>query len=376
MSPCVTDLERPQDAVGDLHPEHVLGDRRPRAVRCGDRVQQHLRGLGGVGGVRLHRGDAVLGLELVDERLALADQLVGRNARVADVHALSGRSCRARTGQRRADEEAVRRDQLDTGVRSQHGNLVLDQLATVRADQAAQEDRIRVGRLDLLHQCLVVGGLRIPRVTPGHLDAELRRRLLEEVGHTDAVGLLVVEHVHALGAQLLRQGRVHRALRVVHRDHASVVSNAARVVLVGLTGLTAGLRQPEVGVGAADLDQSDPVQDRHLELGARRVERAQHADHAGIANVGIRVRAAGRRIVGTGLGRRVVTVLVLDRVLAGLVVVLGQHHVDGLRHLVGLDLVGTLPRQVGHDRVLAAALRCMAGGDVDRGARIPATTAA
>jgi hypothetical protein len=28
--------------------------------------------------------------------------------------------------------------------RSQHGDLVLDQLAAVRADQAAQEDRIRV----------------------------------------------------------------------------------------------------------------------------------------------------------------------------------------------------------------------------------------
>ena len=185
--------------------------------------------------------------ELLGHALELLDRLTG------DRHVHAGRS-RAGAVDRPLQGEPVRRDQLDgTVVRSEHCDLVLDQLGAVLADQAADEDGVGPGRLDLLVERLIRRCLRVVRVETGDLDPERLRRVLEVRRDAEAVRLLVVEDEDVLDADRLRELGVGSALVGVVGDDARVVARAGRVVLVrlGLVARQARLRQADVACSPA-----------------------------------------------------------------------------------------------------------------------------
>src|SRR5262249_27588915 len=194
------------------------------------------------------------------------------------------------------------------------------------------------GLLDLRREARVRRGLRVPRREAGDWDPELRQRVLVVRGDAQAIGLLVVEDVDLLQAELLRVQRIRRALEVVRSDDTDVVALAARVVLVRLTGRgpRAGMRQTDVRVGRADHPDRPvgrAVEHRDLDLGATRVERTDDADDALVLRVRLRVRRALLGRPRTFLRRRVIARLVADLVLAGLEVVLLEDELDRFRHL-------------------------------------------
>src|SRR5262249_21332456 len=124
------------------------------------------------------------------------------------------------------------------------------------------------------------------------------------------------------------------------------------IVRIWLTGLRAGagLREPHVGVGRADHRDAGAVQDRDLQLRAAGVEGADHADDAAVPGVVARVGLALGRVPGPRLRRGVVTRLVADLELAGLVPTRLQHEVDRLAHLHRLRARSALQRQVRDDQ--------------------------
>src|SRR5207248_8368301 len=128
-------------------------------------------------------------------------ELLVRQTGDADVHVV-GRRARA-VDIRRDRREAVRRDDRD--ARAEPGPQILDQLAAVLADQAAEEDRVRPGLLDLVGKRLVRRGLRIPGREAGRREADARQDVLEVACDALAVRLLVVEDVHLFRAELLRE---------------------------------------------------------------------------------------------------------------------------------------------------------------------------
>ena len=110
--------------------------------------------------------------------------------------------------------------------------------------------------------------------------------------------------------------------------------------------------RPDVRVrraGHPDRPVRGAVQDRDDDLGAPRVEGADHADDGLVVRVGVAVRRALARVPLAGLGGRVVAGLVADRLVAGLEVVLLQLELDRLDHLLGLRPAGALERQVRRD---------------------------
>ena len=107
----------------------------------------------------------------------------------------------------------------------------------------AEEDAVGAGRLDLLEDRGVAGGLRVPGVVAEDLDAVLGGVVLEDLGHALAVGLVVVEDVALLHAEgLAGEDGGRRALDVVGGDDARVVALARRVVLVRLAGVPGRVR--------------------------------------------------------------------------------------------------------------------------------------
>src|SRR5207302_4674244 len=121
-----------------------------------------------------------------------------------------------------------------------------------------------------------------------------------------------------LQAELLRERHVRGALEVVRRDDARVRPLSGRVVLVRLTRQGRLVREADVRVRRADVAEALAVGDRHLDLGAAGVERADDGDDGLVAGVRAGVRRALRRIPLARRGGRVVTGLVADRVLPGL----------------------------------------------------------
>src|SRR5207302_6240427 len=107
--------------------------------------------------------------ERFDEDRTLARQALRRLPRNADVRAVGNGAVRARVA------EAVRHLQLDVGST---GTKVLHQLRAVVADNAAEEDGLRAGRLDEVRKRLVARLLRVPALEADDLDAELLRLVL------------------------------------------------------------------------------------------------------------------------------------------------------------------------------------------------------
>ena len=94
---------------------------------------------------------------------------------------------------------------------------VLDQLAAVVADDAAEEDRVRPGLLDLVRERLVARLPSVPALEAADgRDAELLRVVHEQGRDAEAVRLLVGEDVDLLGLERLsRTARVRSALEAV-----------------------------------------------------------------------------------------------------------------------------------------------------------------
>ena len=159
-----------------------------------------------------------------------------------DVHAL-GRV--ARVGDRRGVVEAVRAEQQDLAVVAEHLDLVLDQLATVQGDDAAEEDGLRVLAGDALEERLVVGLVRVPLVVAEHRDAERLRGVHEVVRDADAVGLAVVQDVDALDA-LAASGtsRQRRPGSCPARQHARSCACPTGSTCCGSPGTPLGFVRP------------------------------------------------------------------------------------------------------------------------------------
>src|SRR5262245_17250347 len=333
----VVDGERPEDPVRDLQPEEVLRDRRPGTVGLGDGVEHDVHRLSSVLGVRVRsRPDLVA--EVRDERLALALQARRRLTGDAHVGAVEGRTVRLRI------REPVRRDQRRVG----NARLeVLDQLCTVVADDSAEEDPVRAGRLDRVRERLVARLLRIPALEARHRQAELIRRTAERRRDAEAVRLLVVEDEDLLEPDLLGVHRIRRPLDLVVRDNAGVVPRAGRVVLVRLTGLRAGAGRREPGTRVrrahhAQRARVRTVQHRDDDLRAPGVERSDDADDALVPRVGAAVRRALGGVPRSCLRRRVVAGLVADLVLARLEAALVEGELDRIDHLRRLRTAGAL----------------------------------
>src|SRR5437870_7542021 len=113
---------------------------------------------------------------------------------MADVDAGSSSAGGRVRGRRR--REPVRDD--DREVRTEDGAEVLDHLAALEADVAAQEDAVRAGLLDRSRERLEARAVDVPRLEAGDLDAELRRVGLEQRGDARAVRRLVGQDVDLL----------------------------------------------------------------------------------------------------------------------------------------------------------------------------------
>ena len=159
---------------------------------------------------------------------------------------------------------------------------VLVELRRVVVDDAAREDGVRAGGLDLVGQRAVVRGLAVPGVVPGDLDAELLRRGLGVLGDTLSVHLGVVQDVDVGDALVLHVLRLGGTLDGVDRHDAPVGALAGRVVLVGLARLSTGpaLGQAERRVRRADLQDPGLVGDRDRDRGRAGVELADVGDGA------------------------------------------------------------------------------------------------
>ena len=318
----------------------------------------------------------VLGLEVRHERRARAGQLIGRDTRDGRVQAV-GRL--AGVGDRLGGREAVRKEQLHLGVIAEYRDLVLDQLAAVLADEAADHDGVGVLRCDALEEGLVVGaGLRVVGRVAEDLDAELLGGVLEVRRHTGAVGLLVVQDVDRLHAETLSGLGKRRALEVVRGDDAGVVPRGGRVVLARLGRDLGALGQSGPRVGRAhhgDRARLGLVQHRDLELRATGVERADVRDDRRILSVRVGVRRACRRVPRSGLRRRVVAGLEGDGVLAGLPTGLLEDHLDRLVHLRRLVRRRSVERQIRRDQELATRVHHrLARGGVDRRRGTPSSS--
>src|SRR5262249_61192401 len=81
------------------------------------------------------------------------------------------------------------------------------------------------------------------------VQAELLRGASVRRRDAEAVGLLVVEDVDLLQAELLREHRVRRTLDLIVRHDAGVVALSGRVVLQRLTGLGAWACRRETRAG-------------------------------------------------------------------------------------------------------------------------------
>ena len=353
----LVDRERAEQAVRDLRLEHLGDHVSTRSIRVLDRVQQDLRRLCAVDRIRVDPGAVeVVRLERRRELLGNTRELVDRHARDGHEHA---RRRRARVVDRLLRREAVRCEQLDvTVVRPEHGDLVLDHLGAVLVDQAAEEDGVRPGRLDLLEQRLVARRLRIPRLEADDLDVEELGRLAGRGRDAEAVGLLVVQDVHLRDALILHELRDRRALVVVSRGDARVVPRSRRVVLVGLGRVTAARqvdRQARIRVRRRD--HRDPtvrrlVQHRDDDRRATGVERADDSDHLVVRRVVVGVLRALARVPLAGLGGCVVARLEADVVVAGLVLAIRELLADRVVDLQRLRARGALQRQIGSDDVI------------------------
>src|SRR3954469_6550355 len=219
-----------RDALG----EDRVVDALAGAVGGLDRLEDGLHRRHAVKGVVRGRSLAVLLLVGVDElgaRPAGGEQLVDRQAGEREVHALRLRRL-VEVGEA---GEPVRRDDLHLVVVAEDGDLVLDELGAARVVDAAHEDAVRTGLLDLLEQRRVVRGLLVPGVVRHDLDAVLGGVLLEHLRDALAVGLVVVQHVALLHAEgLTGEDRGRRTLDVVGGHDPGVIALARRVVLVGL----------------------------------------------------------------------------------------------------------------------------------------------
>jgi hypothetical protein len=275
----------------------------------------------------------VLGLEVLVELLAGRGQLVRRQRRRRQVrHLLHVRRDLLGEVHRR---DAVGPEQL--GVRHRRVEVLVE-LRCVVVDDAAGEDGVRPGLLDLGGQRPVVRRLAVPGVRSRDLDTELLRSGLRVLRDALAVHLGVVEDVHALDALVVHPLREGGTLDGVDRHDARVVALAGRVVLVRLAGLRAGaaLGQAEGGVGRADMRDPGLVGDRDRDGGRAGVELADVGD-----GVVVRRGLAGVRRGRAGLplacrSRRVVQRLVVDREVAALVALLLQGKPDALDHVLGL----------------------------------------
>ncbi len=120
------------------------------------------------------------------------------------------------------------------------------------------------------------------------------------------------------------------------------------------------MRQADGRVGRRQHRHVGLVEDRDLELRAARVERAEDAEDAVVAGVGLRVGRAGGRIPLRRGRRRVVLRLELDGVVARRAALLLQVELHGLHERLGLGARSTLHRQVADDLEVAAG-RCRRG---------------
>src|SRR4051812_31088707 len=226
-----------------------------------DRVQRNIGRL-----ITIHRVDLGLTIELglvaIIPFFALAGHLRAWYAAEREIGALSRIAGGLQEG---VLVDAIRAHELaGEAGRAQ----ILQQQAGVVLGDAAKVDHVGVGILDLGAKRLIVLGLLVDALVALLLDTVRLGDGAEHIRDALAVGLSVVQDVHALDPQSLGPVRGRRALQVVGRHHAGVVALASWVVLVGLAGLAlAGLGQAGVGVGRADHHKSGLVEDRDRDLG-------------------------------------------------------------------------------------------------------------
>src|SRR4029453_2665184 len=228
----VRDVEVADDAVGDIRLEQGL-DRARAILPASDRLEQDRGGLTRIWRKDLDRVVPNLLLELLDEFRTRTGEGLGRLPRQPYEHA--GR-VGARLIDRRLLREAVGGEQLHPPVvRTQHRDLVLDQLGTVLLEDRAEKDGIRPGRLYLLHQVGVAVRLQVVVLDARDLDAERPRGPLERPAL--ALAGRVVRGDQDEGAPhplVLGEAGEPGALAGVVGDNPGVVAGPGRVVDVGL----------------------------------------------------------------------------------------------------------------------------------------------
>jgi hypothetical protein len=147
----------------------------------------------------------------------------------------------------------------------------------------------------------------------------------------------------------LQELRVGSTLEVVGGNDAAVVTDARRVVLVGLARIPC-LGEAWVGVGVRDHQHRTTgvgVQDRHLDLGATGVVRTHDSDLSLVGDVIAGVLGARGRVPRTGRSGRVVVRLQCDVVGTGLATRLLEEQRDCIVGVGGSILRCPLQRQVG-----------------------------
>src|SRR5215210_3398686 len=298
-----------------------------------DRVQRQAHGLVAVDGVRVRGLVAVLLLEVGEELLALLRVLV-RGQR-GDGHLDARGDVGGDAALLRVREaglgDAVRAVELR--VRQGRREVLVDLHRVVGGD-ARVHHAVRAGALGLGGQRAVVRRVLVDRLVGDDLEALLLRGVLDVPREAGPVDLLVVQDLHLGAAILLHERRERGALNGVLRDDAGVRALAARVVLVRLAGLGAGLVGVEAHgrVGRGDLRDARLVEDRDRDRGAARVELA---DVDGGRIVLRRLAGVGGdrlRSPRAGLGGRVVEGLVVDRDVAGLAAGLLERQLDAVHH--------------------------------------------
>ena len=235
---------------------------------------------------------------------------------------------------------------------------------------AADHDPVGPGAGDPAGEGGVLVRVDAEVLRPGDPDAEPRGCAAERIGQLAPQVLVArVEQVDAREPQPLREQRQRDALDVGAADDPSVVARARGVVAVQRDRARGhdrrSTREARVGVRRADQREraaGGAVEDRDLQLGAERGERADHGHDLLGAGERVGVRGAAPALVVAGLRRRLVARLVADHVPARAEAVVLEDPADRVREPARDVGVAALEREIGRDQHVGRRAAGLDGG--------------